>query len=153
MQVNLKQIADILSVSESMVRRWCREDGMPCIARGTSTEDAVFDVKACVAWRFRREREAARKGDARAAYLAARTKAVEVGTAKKLGELVLASDVAAKASATGRRVRDAMLAIPDKVAGPIAAATDSAEVYKLLMGEITAALNGMHDEYMQKAAA
>lgn len=59
------------------------------------------------------------------------------------GSLVRADEVKAEAFAAGRRVRDAILAVPDRLAPVLAGCDDERQVHQLLTAELRAALEGL----------
>jgi hypothetical protein len=67
---------------------------------------------------------------------ALRRQLLEFELATKKGELVRASDVRQVAFNKARVARDALLSLPDRVAGQLAAETDPAKVYSILSAEI-----------------
>jgi phage terminase Nu1 subunit (DNA packaging protein) len=62
---------------------------------------------------------------------------------ERTGELVERSAVADQQFRTGRRVRDGILNVPSRVAGPCAAETDQHKIHVLLTRELTQALEGL----------
>lgn len=64
----------------------------------------------------------------------------------KIGKLVLKDDVEREAFKVARRVRDAMLNIPNRLAGIVAAETDQAKVHAILTREIHQALESLAQE-------
>lgn len=61
------------------------------------------------------------------------------------GQLVRVDSVKVEAFRTARRVRDQILAIPDRLAPLLAAEDDALEVNRLLVGELRAALEALAD--------
>jgi hypothetical protein len=59
---------------------------------------------------------------------------------EKTGKLVDAASVKESAFSLGRRIRDSMLNIPDRIASMLAAETDETKIRELLTGEIRNAL-------------
>lgn len=76
----------------------------------------------------------------RAAREALQAQMLQVKLQHATGELVRAADVKADAFSCGRRTRDAILAVPDRIAPILAATDDAAEVRKLLRAELVTAL-------------
>lgn len=64
---------------------------------------------------------------------------------KELGELVSAKEIEAAAFKIARRVRDAILGIPQKVAAEVACETDPHTVELILSRELKEALRGLND--------
>lgn len=64
----------------------------------------------------------------------------------KTGKLVRADEVATKAFADGRKIRNAIMAIPDRLAPIIAAETDVVKAHQLLTKELTETLRGVARE-------
>jgi len=79
----------------------------------------------------------------RAKREAANAELARIELLEKLGMLVPSQDVAKAAAATARVVREAMLAIPDRVSSLLAAETDPSRVHSLLTNELRLALNGL----------
>lgn len=74
-------------------------------------------------------------------------KLTELEYRQKIGELVPVADVRKVAIETARNVREAVLAIPDRVVSILAAETDPARVHAILVNEIRQALSGLADRY------
>jgi hypothetical protein len=51
------------------------------------------------------------------------------------------------AADTARKTRDALLAVPDRIAALLAAETDPARVHAVLSNELKQALHGIADRY------
>lgn len=83
--------------------------------------------------------------DARADRERAEAALRQLELAKQLGQVVLADDVTRAAHTAARAARDALLSIPDRVAGLVAAETDVARVHAILTNELRQALNGLAD--------
>lgn len=64
---------------------------------------------------------------------------------ERIGKLVSVEKVEAEAFRTGRQVRDAMLNIPDRVAGILAAETDQRNIHVILTKEIRQTLEALAD--------
>lgn len=77
---------------------------------------------------------------ARAAREVYQAKLAKLEFDERSGKLVQADVVRVEAFKTHRRVRDAMLNIPDRCSPHLAAMTDPAEVHAYLLGEVNAAL-------------
>lgn len=74
-------------------------------------------------------------------------KLTELEYRQKVGQLVPVADVRKVAIETARNVREAVLAIPDRVVSILAAETDPARVHVILLNEIRQALSGLADRY------
>lgn len=83
--------------------------------------------------------------DSRARLLHHRAELARMEAEQRAGELVAAADVRAAAFATARAVRDALLALPNRMAPQLAATADAREVHRLLTAEITLALRSLAD--------
>lgn len=70
---------------------------------------------------------------------------LELEHGRLAGTLVLASEVRAAAGSSARQARNAMLAIPDRLAPLLAAESDQFRVHALLRDEITRALHALAD--------
>lgn len=64
---------------------------------------------------------------------------------RTIGSLVDIQKVEAEAFRTGRMVRDAMLNIPSRICGVVAAETDQRKIHEILTGEIRQALEGLNE--------
>ena len=64
---------------------------------------------------------------------------------ERIGQLVEAEKVKTEAYSTARRIRDALLGIPDRVAPIVAAEANPDQVHTLLTQEITQALEGFSE--------
>jgi len=73
-------------------------------------------------------------------YRKAKALQAEAETKKMLGELVLVEEVKDTAFREGRRIRDAVLAVPDRLASMVAAEKDPAKCRALIMRELKAVL-------------
>ena len=67
--------------------------------------------------------------------------------------LVLASAVQRAAQGAARRTRDAILAVPDRIAALLAAETDAARVYAILHAELAGILRALPDALTQENRA
>lgn len=65
---------------------------------------------------------------------------------RRLGKLINADEVATQAYADGRKVRNAMRAIPDRLAPILAAETDVHKLHTMLLREIDNVLEGLSRE-------
>lgn len=65
---------------------------------------------------------------------------------RTIGSLVDIQKVEAEAFRTGRTVRDAMLNIPSRICGVVAAETDQRKIHEILTKEIRQALEGLNED-------
>ena len=78
--------------------------------------------------------------DAKTRHEQARAALAELDLRRRQGELLVARDVEAAQFEQARALRDALLAVPDRLAAVLAAEADPQTVHDLLVEEITAAL-------------
>ncbi len=71
---------------------------------------------------------------------------------KAIGKVVLADTVNKRAFEVGRRVREQLFTIPNRIAGVLAAETDQEKVYQVLMGELQQALEALTEGQESHAA-
>lgn len=83
---------------------------------------------------------------ARAVHEAHKARLAELTLKRKQGELVDAAAVRRRAFDYARTIRERLQAIPERVAGQVAALTDAHEVAELLSAEIATALGEVADE-------
>ena len=67
----------------------------------------------------------------------------EIELKKSLGELVLVEEVRDAAFKEGRRLRDAIMAVPDRLASLVAAETDPAKCREMIAKELRLVLEGL----------
>lgn len=79
---------------------------------------------------------------AREAYLA---RLAKLDFEQKSGKLVDADEVRAQIFALGRRVRDTLLGIPDRLAPVLAGQADAAAIHRIMSEEILASLSELSD--------
>lgn len=91
--------------------------------------------------------------DARARKEAALARKHELDLAKMRGELVDAADVQRAQAEKDRAVRDRFLSMVDRLADPLAAATDAMRVHELLTAEIRHVLTALSDDFDRDGAA
>ncbi|MCC7487281.1 MAG: terminase small subunit, partial [Burkholderiales bacterium] len=141
--VNKAELSELLGYSERTISSWQGEDnGFPVVSRGERGEENVYDAPAVVAWLL--QREAARWGgesqEARRRLVSAQASRAELELQRRQGALVSAEEVRLGARATAREVRDALLAIPDRLAPALVSIRDAATMRQALAGEIGKAL-------------
>ncbi len=134
-------IAGILGVTRARIRQLTK-DGMPKSARNS------YPMIACIRWYIEWWKKRATMSDTVLArhkrrLLKAQADSAVLDAKMKKGEMLLAEDVKKDAFNFGRRVRDAMLSIPDRLADQLAVETDSAEIHKKMLAEIRRAIKGV----------
>lgn len=145
--LGVAELAAAFGCSEEAVRLWTINDGLPCLRRGSPGVEARYPLPECIAWLVARERakEAENPTGRRAEWVAVKIDRERLKLAEEAGKLVAVDGVRSAAALVGRRVRDSLLTIPDKVAPVIAAETDQARCWKLLDAEIRSALTALAD--------
>jgi phage terminase Nu1 subunit (DNA packaging protein) len=143
--MNLRQLAQALHVSETTVAVWVKK-GVP--HRRTKTGAYHFDPKAVATWRTLHVRpqpsaDAPSYGSARARKETALAGLRELQLKERTGELVRKEAVEKVAFATGRRLRDGFLNLPNRLAGILAAERDQHMIHTLLTKEIEQILEAL----------
>lgn len=152
-------LAALLGVSTRSIQAWQSAPGFPPPEGAGRT--LRYDGPACIAWWHARavgklvraadgswldpQQESARLDRARRLQ-------VELANAKTREELVDAGDVRRVFAAASRQVRDAVLAVPDRVSPILAAAGDADLVHATLTAELEQALTTLADAGDRHAA-
>ena len=143
---NRKQLAECLGVDERTLARWADDEQMPVERRGKRSEWRA-DPARVVAWLLERERAKddtnAEVSAQRARLLKLQADRVEVDNRERIGQLV---SVAAVKREYGPRIagaRDALLAVPDRIAARCAASSDPELVHTLIANEIKLAMSNL----------
>lgn len=76
-----------------------------------------------------------------------KAKKMEIELQKELGILLDADDVKKVAFDTGRRVRDGILGIPDRLSTMLAAEKDPKKIHELLTKELRKALENLNNAF------
>lgn len=147
MILGVAELAAAFGCSQESVRLWSINDGLPCLRRGSPGVEARYPLPECIAWLVARERakEAENPTGRRAEWVAVKIDRERLKLAEEAGKLVAVDGVRSAAALVGRRVRDSLLTIPDKLAPVIAAETDQARCWSLLDAEIRSALTALAD--------
>lgn len=151
-EVDKKQLAIAFGVSEPTILARVRE-GMPVIQRGSKGKAWRFDLAECINWD--KERAIKRvtgviRGDETDAnlkrrLLEARVKREEHEAAKAAGEVAPLEEIEFAMTSVFTEVRQAMLAIPERVGLRVLALDDEGDIKELIRDEIDLALNALAD--------
>ena len=158
--MNKQGLAKELGMSTNTIAAWLRR-GCPVTKQGDGSY--LFDLSQVQAWREKTRRVTASvDGTLAAAQLRKETALAdlrEMEVRRKRGELVEKVKVEAEAFRCGRTVRDALMAVPDRLAAVLASETDQKKVHLMLTKEIRQALEalsaepeGSSDEEIKKKA-
>jgi phage terminase Nu1 subunit (DNA packaging protein) len=128
-KLNKTKMAEFFGVSRSTIGDWGR--------RGAPVEGG--DPSLVARW-FVRQRPTAHVSGERARLLKAQAETVELELAEKKGSLHKTSECRKAAFDCGRRLRDMILMVPDRVDAILAAENDRGRVNASLKQELTAAL-------------
>ena len=143
--MNKAQLAETLGVSIEAINAWIRR-GCPYKRRGRNGAAWEFDLQAVLRWRADRQAEKASHTPSRLwvdRLEKAKALQAEVELGIAMGRLVDSKRVEDGAFRLGRRVRDALLSVPDRVAPLLAAEMDVRKIDALLRRELTLALEGL----------
>lgn len=154
LEVDMQGLALALGLSLPTVRARIRE-GLPCLQQGGRGKAWRFNLPDCVKWHTDRAiqktvgqvEDGETKAQLERRLLVARVKREEIGAAQALGEIVALEDVERVLCSMVVDVRQAMLALPERVALRVLAAADDTEVKELLEDEIHLALSGLAEEH------
>ncbi|MFZ5586133.1 MAG: terminase small subunit [Thermodesulfobacteriota bacterium] len=143
--VNRAELASLFGVSANTVSNWLSR-GCPCVQRGGLGKPWTFDTAAVVQWLANRNPDNGQitedpdEKEWRKRRMAAEARRAEMALAKDEAELISADEVAKAAFDAARTLRDAILAIPDRISEELAVETDSDAVHQRLTLELTNAL-------------
>lgn len=148
--VDLQGLALALGISAPTVRARFRE-GMPCLQEGRQGRPWRFDLPACIKWHTERAVTQAvgevdsglSKPELERLIMMEDLKLKRVNAAKALGEVALVEDMERALAGAFVDVRQAMLALPERVALRVLASDDETEVKEILEGEIDLALSSL----------
>ena len=140
--VSAAELAKHLDLTPRRIQQLVAE-GMPRTTRGR------YDVASCRAWYVQHLRRAARRQSG-AKDSRARIKIIEIETAlkeleigEKTGRLARWSVIESANAAAATMLREALLALPDRLAPTIAAESDPAKVRAMIRVELESAIQGV----------
>lgn len=161
-RVGLRELARRLGCSATYVHKLKMQGVLEYGADGLIDEEAARTAleaardpeKDYVRARYGTERVAENTTYHRAktAREAIEARRAQVELDRLLGNLVNANDVQREYFAAARAVRDALLALPDRLATTLAVEADPRRVHELLSAEIEQTLNGLAAEFEREAA-
>lgn len=157
--VDMQELSLVLGLSLPTLRARLRE-GLPCVQEGSRGKAWQFDLAECVAWNTDRAVNKAvgtvdaglSRADLELQILVEDLKLKRVAAAKVLGEVAPLDDVERAISSAFVEVRQAMLALPDRVALRVLALDSETEVKSLLEEEIDIALSSLVDIELLESA-
>lgn len=150
--VSLADLSVIVGRSERVLIEWT-DEGMPCDARGGDGVASSYDTAAVVAWLIGRataKRDATVEAERRR-LLAAQATRHELELRVRQGELVDVRQFGAAARSVAHELREALLAIPSRVAQSLDPGNPQ-RARQLLEREVQKALAGMSD-YLERLQA
>ena len=142
--MNKQGLAKAYNVSPNTITDWLRKG---CPSSKQRDGSYLFDRTKVQAWREKTRRVTASvDGTLAAAQLRKETALAdlrEMEVRRKRGELVEKVKVEAEAFRCGRTVRDALMGLPDRLAGVIASESDQKKVHAILTKEIRQCLEAL----------
>ena len=142
--MNKQGVAQAFEVSPNTVTAWIRR-GCPVTKQRDGSY--LFDPTKVQAWREKTRRVTASVDRTLASAQFRKETALadlrEMEVRRKRGDLVEKVKVEAEAFRCGRTVRDALLALPDRLAGVLASESDQKKVHAILTKEIRQALEAL----------
>lgn len=145
-RVTRRELAERHGVHQMTVTKW-EQDGMPVAKRGARGRPSMYDPRAVQAWKDARDEAAIPKGPNHAgSVIAERARKLRLENDAREGRLIPLARATREAFDASRTIRDAMLNIPDRLAGELAADTDPAVVWRKLDAAIRAALTSAADQ-------
>ncbi|GAN33718.1 MAG: hypothetical protein DYG83_10300 [Candidatus Brocadia sp. AMX2] len=154
-RLNLKQLARAFGISQVSVRNWL-DKGLP---HERTHKGYTFNLSECVQWREKILKDSkATSSDyesARAEKELWRAKTVKLNYERLGGSLVSAAEVKKAAFQAARMTRDAILAVPDRVASLLAGEIstsgkiDKTRVHEILGKELRQALENLSNNLNQ----
>ncbi|MEO7862070.1 MAG: hypothetical protein ABIU05_16895 [Nitrospirales bacterium] len=149
--MNKQCLAETCRVSTNTITAWIRR-GCPSTKRKDGSY--LFDLTAVKAWRRKTQRIPASVPKTLAAAQLRKESALatlrEMEVSRKRGELIERVVVEQDAFRAGRLVRDSILALPDRLAGILAAESDQRKTHALLTKELRQALQGLHNKFSKE---
>jgi phage terminase Nu1 subunit (DNA packaging protein) len=118
--------------------------GMPCQERGGDGQPSTYDTAEAITWLIARAaaRVSATTEEERRRLIAAQATKAELDLKVRAGELVNARDFRAGAERAARELREALLAVPPRIA-PVLAPDSPERVQALLQRELEQVLRGL----------
>lgn len=139
--MNKQALAKACHISPNTVTDWVRK-GCPCTVKSDGTY--VFDLETVQAWtaKTRRVRSSvdATLAEAQLRKETALADLRELELGRRRGRLVEKAKVEQEAFRVGRLMRDALLGLPDRLAGVLASESNQQKIHALLTKEIRQAL-------------
>ena len=147
--VNSKTLSELLSVSSRTVRDLADKGVLE--KQGHGKYDVKASVPAYIKYKIDLAIESFAKGDidyaeARRRKELAQAQLAELDLSEKEGELIKVETVENEAFIAGKKVKDGLSNIPDRIAPLLAAESDKNEIYRMLNSEINQVLEGLVDE-------
>lgn len=144
LQLNQRELSKAIGVHPETLSRW-RKAGMPCVEKGVGHGGAVvYDLADIIQWVLntdkRRENGELSPAVESAKLSKARRLKVDLDRRLKAAELVSAKGVVQAIFPMYHVVRDAILAIPDRVAPELAKITDEPAMHARLTAEVRTTL-------------
>lgn len=141
--VSNKTLSDILGVSGRTVRDLADKGVLVKLAHGKY--EVLPSIHAYIKYKINLAIESFSKGDidyaeARRRKELAQAQLAELDLAEKEGELIQVSTVENEAFTAGKKVKDGLSNIPDRIAPLLAAESDKNKIYRMLTSEINQVL-------------
>jgi len=141
--VNNKTLSDILGVSGRTVRDLADKGVLVKLAHGKY--EVLPSIHAYIKYKINLAIESFSKGDidyaeARRRKELAQAQLAELDLAEKEGELIQVSTVENEAFTAGKKVKDGLSNIPDRISPLLAAESDKNKIYQMLTSEINQVL-------------
>jgi phage terminase Nu1 subunit (DNA packaging protein) len=141
--VSNKVLSDILGVSGRTVRDLADKGVLVKLAHGKY--EVLPSIHAYIKYKINLAIESFSKGDidyaeARRRKELAQAQLAELDLAEKEGELIQVSTVENEAFTAGKKVKDGLSNIPDRISPLLAAESDKNKIYRMLTSEINQVL-------------
>jgi phage terminase Nu1 subunit (DNA packaging protein) len=141
--VSNKVLADLLGVSGRTVRDLADKGVLVKLAHGKY--EVLPSIHAYIKYKINLAIESFSKGDidyaeARRRKELAQAQLAELDLAEKEGELIQVSTVENEAFTAGKKVKDGLSNIPDRISPLLAAESDKNKIYRMLTSEINQVL-------------
>ena len=152
--VSCKILADLLGVSGRTVRDLADKGVLVKMAHGKY--DVVASVPAYIKYKIDLAIESFSKGDidyaeARRRKELAQAQLAELDLAEKEGELIEVATVESEAFTAGKKVKDGLSNIPDRISPLLAAEADKNAIYRMLTTEINQVLEFLVTDEREEA--
>lgn len=135
---SMAELADIMRVNKSTVTRWNKHDLVVWAGNLINVRETMKKVESLTR---RNAPEDLNINEARAKHEQYKAALAKLDYEERCGALHPTESCQKAAFSEGRKVRDAMLNIPDRISSILAAETDELRVNAALKQEIRAALN------------